>query len=457
MSKKPYRKCVFLSRAREVAFWAPKCVLGPKNRFWAPKAPKRQKVALFAPWRPGGASRPQTLIGVMVFHPSEGAKKRQAPFLAPKCVLGRKNALWAQKRTLGRKTPFGRKSDPLAPRVRQGPRARVLGSEYSSTRIRVLEYSDPSTRALGPCRTRGAKGSLLRPKGVFRPKVRFWAQSAFLRPKTHFGAKKGACRFLAPSEGWKTITPIRVWGLLAPPGRQGAKSATFWRLGAFGAQKRFLGPKTHFGAQNATSRARLRNTHFLYGFLLILGAVGAQNAFFAQNCAFPPQSAFLGPKCVFGPQNAFWGQKGVSSLFGPLGRVENHYSYKGLGPAGAAGAPRREKCDFLAFGGFWGPKAVFGPQNAFWGPKRNFPRPAQKHTFSVWFLAHFGGRWGPKCVFGAKSRFLAPKCVLGPKVRFGGKIPLLGPRCRLGHPEHQFSIGFNRGRRQLVTDGMQCS
>ena len=131
MSKKPYRKCVFLSRAREVAFWAPKCVLGPKNRFWAPKDPKRQKVALFAPWRPGGASRPQTLIGVMVFHPSEGAKKRQAPFLAPKCVLGRKNALWAQKRTLGQKTPFGRKSDPLAPRVRQGPRARVLGSEYS--------------------------------------------------------------------------------------------------------------------------------------------------------------------------------------------------------------------------------------------------------------------------------------------------------------------------------------
>ena len=159
---------------------------------------------------------------------------------------------------------------------------------------------------LGPCRTRGAKGSLLRPKGVFRPKVRFWAQSAFLRPKTHFGTKKGACRFLGPSEGWKTITPIRVWGLLAPPGRQGAKSATFWRLGAFGAQKRFLGPKTHFGAQNATSRARLRNTHFLYGFLLILGAVGAQNAFLGQKVAFWPRSAFWGPKCAFGVKYRFW-------------------------------------------------------------------------------------------------------------------------------------------------------
>ncbi len=313
-------------------------------------------------------------------------------------------------------------SRPLLAEPPGPPSTRDL--EYS--RSRVLEYS--STRALGPCRTRGAKGSLLRPKGVFRPKVRFWAQSAFLRPKTHFGAKKGACRFLAPSEGWKTITPIRVWGLLAPPGRQGAKGATFWRFGAFGAQKLFLGPKTHFWAQNATSRAGLRNTHFLYGFLLILGAVGAQNAFFAQNGAFPPQSAFLGPKCAFGPQNAFWGQKGVSSLFGPLGRVENHYSSKGLGPAGAAGAPRREKCDFLAFGGSWRPKPVFGPQNAFWGPKRIFPGPAQKPSFLYYLWHDFGGRLRPKGDSGAKSRFFAQKCVLGPKVRFWAQKRILWPK-----------------------------
>ncbi len=129
---------------------------------------------------------------------------------------------------------------------------------------------------------------------------------------------------------------------------------------------------------------------------------GRQRVTFAPKGRFPPQSAFLGPKCVFAPQNAFWGQKGSLPLFGPLGRVENHYSYKGLGPAGATGAPRRERCDFLAFRSFWRPKVVFGAQNAFLGPKRNFPRRAQKHTFSVWFLAHFGGRWGPECVFCAK-------------------------------------------------------
>ena len=289
---------------------------------------------------------------------------------------------------------------------------RVLGSEYSSTRIRVLGLWTPLAH-LGPQR------SLLRPKGVFRPKVRFWAQSAFLRPKTHFGAKKGACRFLAPSEGWKTITPIRVWGLLAPPGRQGAKGATFWRFGAFGAQKLFLGPKTHFWAQNATSRAGLRNTHFLYGFLLILGAVGAQNAFFAQNGAFPPQSAFLGPKCAFGPQNAFWGQKGVSSLFGPLGRVENHYSYKGLGPAGAAGAPRREKCDFWRLGAFGAQKRFLGPKTHF-GAKNATSRARLRNThFLYGFLLILG-------VVGAQNAFLGQKSLSGPKVRFGAQSALWG-------------------------------
>ena len=124
-------------------------------------------------------------------------------------------------------------------------RPRVLGSEYSRTRIRVPEYSDPSTRALDP------SGALGAPKVTFCPKVRSGAQSALLGPKTGFGEKRGRCRLLAPSGGRKTIGFTRGWSVSAPSGRQGAKSVIFWHFAAFGAKNRYWGPKALFGAHGA--------------------------------------------------------------------------------------------------------------------------------------------------------------------------------------------------------------
>ena len=224
MSKKPYRKCVFLSPAREVAFWAQKCVLGPKNNFWAPKAPKRQKVAPFAPWRPGGASRPQTLIGVMVFHPSEGAKKRQNPLLAPKCVLGPKSALWAQKRTLGRKSAILRKKRILGPN----------GPQNEQETIQKMCVSEPGA---GSC--------------VLGPKMRFGPQKQLLGAKSSKTPKSRTFRALAPRWRQQAPDPYRSNGFPPFRGGQKATSSLFGPKMRFGAQKRTLGPKTHFGAENA--------------------------------------------------------------------------------------------------------------------------------------------------------------------------------------------------------------
>ena len=193
----------------------------------------------------------------------------------------------------------------------------------------------------------------------------------------------------------------------------------FWR------QKPVLGPKSAFWSPR---RGRLQNTHFLYGFLIILGAVCSQIALLVPKITFSPQSALLSTKCTFGPKNSFWGRKCTLPLSGPLGRVENDWFYKGLGPSGAVGAQRREKCDFGAFYGFWRQKPVLGPKSAFWCQGRPLPRPAPKHTLSVWFLDDFGSRLCPECTFGAQSYFFAPKCVFGPKVRFWGQNPLLGPK-----------------------------
>ena len=98
---------------------------------------------------------------------------------------------------------------------------------------------------------RGRIDALGAQKITFRPKARFWAQSALLGPKTGFGAKMGLCRLLAPSGGWKTIGFTRGWGVSAPSGRKGAESATFWHFAAFGAKNRFWDPKALFGAHGA--------------------------------------------------------------------------------------------------------------------------------------------------------------------------------------------------------------
>ncbi len=111
---------------------------------------------------------------------------------------------------------------------------------------------------------------------------------------------------------------------------------------------------------------------------------GPQRVTFAPKVRFWAQQAYFRPKMVFGPKHAFWAQKMGLSLFAPLRGVENHWFYKGVGPASASLAPRRAKCAFLAFWGVWRPKAGFWAQKRIFGPRTQLPAPgSETHIFCM--------------------------------------------------------------------------
>ncbi len=143
----------------------------------------------------------------------------------PKPHLGPKSGILPQKRTLGPKTHFWAKKRFL-------PQNRLLGTNGPQNHAKGSTKMKVSEPGPGRC--------------VLGPKMRFGAQKPVLGAKSPQTPKNRTFRALAPRRRQQAPDPYRSNGF--PPFRGGQK-ATNPPLGPkmrFWAQKRTLGPKTHF-------------------------------------------------------------------------------------------------------------------------------------------------------------------------------------------------------------------